>query len=272
MLRYLRPSLVLALLAACVPAKTQTVPAWDDAGGAAGDDVMAAHDPEPGAASDAPTAGDPAPATDEVDPAPAAGTGEPPEPAQESPTAADPTPVADATPAPDPGAPAKPAVELPKPIHSRVDSSCGKDSGIGQKLKPFDLKDLAGKPVSNKTYRGRVVLVNFWGTWCKPCLKELPEFEQLYRRYRKAGLTLVAMATDTDPAPVQEFVDSRKLSAKIVLGAEDYAGQYASNKFPFSFVVDDKGVIRGSYRGYKPECMGKLEADIRAQLEARVSK
>ncbi len=161
------------------------------------------------------------------------------------------------------------APALPKALHAKIDASCGKDPGVGQKLKAFSLKGTDGKPISNRSYANRVLLVNFWGTWCKPCLKELPEFDQLYRRYRKHGLTLVAIATDEDPAAVQEFVDKRKLAAKVAIGGEDYAGQYASPKFPFTFVVDTKGVIRASYRGYRPECMGKLEADIREQLEKR---
>jgi thiol-disulfide isomerase/thioredoxin len=114
-----------------------------------------------------------------------------------------------------------------------------------------------------------VLVLNFWGTWCEPCLKELPEFDRLFRRYRKHGMTLVAIATDEDPAPVDEFVAKRKLAAKVLIGGEAYANQYSSPKFPFTFVVDPEGVIRASYRGYKPECTGKLEADIREQLEKR---
>jgi thiol-disulfide isomerase/thioredoxin len=169
------------------------------------------------------------------------------------------TPAADTAPA------------LPKPLHGKVVAACGKDDGVGQRLKSFKLKTVDGKPVSQNSWRGRVLLVNFWGTWCKPCLKELPEFEQIYRRYKKHGLTLVAIATDEDPEPVKEYIDARKISAKVVIGAEDYAGQYGSTKFPFSFVVDKKGVIRASYRGYKPECIGKLEADVRKELEARAA-
>lgn len=159
---------------------------------------------------------------------------------------------------------------LPKPLHGELDAKCGKDPGVGQRLKSFALPGLeAGKQVTQGTFRGRVLLVNFWGTWCKPCLEELPEFDQLYRRYRKHGMTLLAIATDEDAAAVKELVDKRKLGAKIAIAGEDYAGQYGSPKFPFTFVVDHKGVIQASYRGYKPECLGQLEADLREQLEAR---
>ncbi|MBX7078613.1 MAG: redoxin family protein [Nannocystaceae bacterium] len=250
--------------------KAGTVPSWDDGGGAP-EGVMAAHDPAADG-GDAPSTDPTEAATGDTPVADASagegGTATPPADTGSEPVA-DPTgePVADPT-----GEPEPPALELPKPLHTKVDSSCGKDEGLGTKLKAFDLKSVDGKATTNKSLRGRVALVNFWGTWCKPCLKELPEFDQLYRRYRKHGMTLVAIATDEDPAPVKEFIDKRKLAAKVLIGAEDYAGQYGSPKFPFSFVVDDKGVIRASYRGYRPECLGKLEADLRKQLEARAAK
>lgn len=158
---------------------------------------------------------------------------------------------------------------LPAPLHAKVDEKCGKDPGVGTPAVPFTLKTPEGKELSMASLRGKVVLLNFWGTWCKPCLKELPEFDRLVRHYRKHGVVLVAVATDTEPEGVLEFGKSRKIAAKFALGGEDLAKKYDSPNFPFSFVVDDKGTIRGSYRGYKPECLGKIEQDLRASLEAR---
>jgi len=158
---------------------------------------------------------------------------------------------------------------LPAPLHAKVDEKCGKDPGVGTPAVPFTLKTPEGKELSMASLRGKVVLLNFWGTWCKPCLKELPEFDRLVRHYRKNGVVLVAVATDTEPEGVLEFGKSRKIAAKFALGGEDLAKKYDSPNFPFSFVVDDKGTIRGSYRGYKPECLGKIEQDLRASLEAR---
>ncbi len=157
---------------------------------------------------------------------------------------------------------------LPKPIFKKVDDKCGEAPGVGDKAKPFTLKTPAGKDLSLARYRKRVVLLNFWGTWCKPCLKELPEFDRLYRRYRKHGLTLIAVATDEDADKVQAFVKQRKLAAKVAIGGQDLADAYGSPKFPFSFVIDQQGSITAAYRGYEPGCLGKLEQDIRTQLEA----
>jgi len=156
---------------------------------------------------------------------------------------------------------------LPSPVHPQVSSECGNDGGVGTALKPFALPTLEGQRVGDGDYRGRVLLLNFWGTWCKPCLEELPEFDRLYRHYGPHGLALVAIATDTEPGPVQDFVRSRKLAASVLLEGEPYASQYESPNFPFTFVVDPSGTIVGSYRGFKKECLGKLEADLRRQLE-----
>jgi peroxiredoxin len=189
------------------------------------------------------------------------GGGEPPEPDDGT---------KDPEPKPEPTEPTVVTLALPKPLHGKLDAACGNDPGVGEKLKAFSLPGIEGdEPVTQGTFRGRVLVVNFWGTWCKPCLKELPEFDQIYRRYRKHGMTLLAIATDEDAAAVKGMVTEKKWGAKIAIAGEKYAEQYGSPKFPFTFVVDHKGVIRASYRGYKPECLGQLEADIREQLTVR---
>ena len=156
---------------------------------------------------------------------------------------------------------------LPAALNTKINDTCGKDPGVGTAAKPFNLKTPEGKDISLASFRGKVVLLNFWGTWCKPCLKELPEFDRLYRRYRKNGLVVIAVATDTEPDKVKEFATQAKLATKLALGGEPLSQQYDSPNFPFSFVIDGKGVIQASYRGYRPECSGKLEQDLRSQLE-----
>ena len=256
-------SLVALAVSPACKTMSSSLPTWDDADGG---DAVAQAPGEGGATPEA--EGD---ETAEVDPstgdvaAPASDTA----PVSESGDAggdAAPSPASDdAGTEPDPAA----APALPAPVYKKIDKKCGKDPGVGERLKAFDLATSDGGKVTQSTYRGRVLVVNFWGTWCKPCLKELPEFDQLYRRYRKHGMTLLAIATDEDATAVNEFKKKRRLAAKLAVGGEDYAGKYSSSQFPFTFVVDTKGVIKSSYRGYKPECMGKLEDDIRKELEKR---
>lgn len=157
---------------------------------------------------------------------------------------------------------------LPKPIHKLSGPKCQQSFSVGTKVKSFRLPSVEGeKTISPTGYRNRVVLLNFWGTWCKPCLEELPEFDRLYRKYRAHGLTLVAVATDEEPKLVQEFIDKHKLRARIALAGEEAAGVYNRPNFPFSFVIDGSGKIVAAYDFIDSSCMGDLEQVIRDELE-----
>jgi peroxiredoxin len=157
---------------------------------------------------------------------------------------------------------------LPKPIHKLSGPKCQQSFSVGTKVKPFRLPSVEGeKTISPTGYRNRVVLLNFWGTWCKPCLEELPEFDRLYRKYRAHGLTLVAVATDEEPKLVQEFIDKHKLRARVALAGEEAAGVYNRPNFPFSFVIDGSGKIVAAYDFIDGGCMGDLEQVIRDELE-----
>jgi thiol-disulfide isomerase/thioredoxin len=157
---------------------------------------------------------------------------------------------------------------LPKAIHKPGNGKCVQKFAVGEKVKSFKLPSLAGdKSISPGGYRNRVVLLNFWALWCKPCLAELPEFDRLYRKYRSHGFTLVAVTTDEDPKPVQAFVDEHKLVAKVALEGEEAAAAYDRPQFPFSFVIDGNGTIVASFEYVSDACLGDLEQVIRDSLE-----
>jgi thiol-disulfide isomerase/thioredoxin len=158
---------------------------------------------------------------------------------------------------------------LPAALHGMVKKSCGADEGLGVPMKPFSLQTVDGEPVNEGSWQGRVLLVNFWATWCKPCLRELPEFEKLHRHYESHGLTLVAIAGDEEPGPVKAYVDSSDITAKFVMGTQDYASQYGTSRYPFTLVVDADGVVRAAFFGYRRGCIGTIEAEIRRALETR---
>jgi peroxiredoxin len=182
----------------------------------------------------------------------------------------DPDTDADAQPEPASADTATPAERepLPKPTHKLSKATCQQRFSVGEKVKGFRLPSVDGdKTISPNGYRKRVLLLNFWGTWCKPCLEELPEFDRLYRKYRKHGLTLVAVATDEEPELVQAFIDKHKLKAKVALAGEAAAGAYGRPNFPFTFVVDGAGKIVAAYEFIDGNCMGDLEQVIRDELE-----
>jgi thiol-disulfide isomerase/thioredoxin len=83
----------------------------------------------------------------------------------------------------------------------------------------FELQDLSGSTRRLSDYRGKVVFLNFWATWCGPCRFEMPSMEKLYRRFKDKGLEIVAVNLQEDRASVQRFVDQYGLSFPVLLDA-----------------------------------------------------
>jgi peroxiredoxin len=91
-------------------------------------------------------------------------------------------------------------------------------------------------------HRGKVVMINFWATWCPPCLEEMPAMERLYQRQKDAGFTLVAVSVDADPKKIGPFVADHKLTFAIGLDPKmDLANGYAVRALPSSFLVGRDG-------------------------------
>ena len=117
----------------------------------------------------------------------------------------------------------------------------------------FSLRNLKGNIEGLDDHSGKVIVVNFWATWCVPCVKEMPSFENLYRRYRSQGLTLLAVSLDKgDSSKVQEFADKHKLSFPILLDNEGVAEKlYPSFSIPFTYVIDKQGRVVARVDGAK---------------------
>jgi peroxiredoxin len=117
----------------------------------------------------------------------------------------------------------------------------------------FTLRNLKGNLEGLDDHSGKVIVINFWATWCAPCVKEMPSFETLYRRYRSKGLTLLAISLDKeDSSKVQEFVDKHNLSFPVLLDTEGVAEKlYPSFTIPFTYVIDKQGRVVARVDGAK---------------------
>jgi peroxiredoxin len=108
----------------------------------------------------------------------------------------------------------------------------------------FALPTPAGGTFTLSTHRGHVVMVNFWATWCPPCLEEMPAMERLYRQHKDAGFTLVAVSVDGDPTRVGPFVTKHKFTFPVALDAKmDLANRYTVRALPSSFIVARDGTL-----------------------------
>jgi peroxiredoxin len=103
--------------------------------------------------------------------------------------------------------------------------------------------DLAG-------LRGRVVLLNFWATWCAGCLVEMPSFAEWQSKYKADGLTIVGVSMDDDSAPAAAVVRKLQLNYPVVMGDEHLGLQYGGVLgLPVTYLIDRQGVIRAHFQG-----------------------
>ena len=111
------------------------------------------------------------------------------------------------------------------------------------KTPPLALRDLAGRQHALADYRGKVVLVNFWATWCKPCEEEMPGMERLYQKYKDKGLVVLAISQDADGAgAVPPFVKKHGLTFPIGLDPKmSVSASYGVWALPSTFIIDRQG-------------------------------
>jgi peroxiredoxin len=131
----------------------------------------------------------------------------------------------------------------------------------------FTLNQLSGTPASLSQYKGQVVLVNFWATWCGPCQQELPLLDQVYKKYQPAGFTLLGVNVDKDAPAVRALLERKPLSFPVLLDpANAVSKAYHVDDMPSSVLIDRKGVIRYVHRGYKPGDENEYQDKIRQLL------
>ena len=114
-----------------------------------------------------------------------------------------------------------------------------------QAAKDFTVPSPNGKTLRLADYKGNVVFLNFWATWCPPCKEEMPAMERLYQRYKDRGLVVVALSVDAEGAPiVVPFVKEYKLTFPVGLDPKmAIAERYQVRGLPTSFLVDKKGTL-----------------------------
>jgi len=144
--------------------------------------------------------------------------------------------------------------------------------GAGYDAPAFKLKDLEGKTVSLEEYRGRIVVVDFWATWCSPCLMSIPELVEIQEKYRDKGVTVLGISVDLpeniSEADLRVFKDKLKMNYSILRAdrqvmADYFAGGESQVAIPTLFVVDQQGKIRDKLVGFRP---GKLEEALQKLL------
>ncbi len=152
----------------------------------------------------------------------------------------------------------------------KVDSFVPKGMGakesnplIGQPAPDFTLKDLTGQDVALSSLRGKTVVLDFWATWCPPCVKGLPIVAETTAAFKDKGVVFYAVNAEEDLAKINEFLKAKSLDIPVLLdSAGDVMKLYGVSAIPQSYIIDKEGVIRAAHRGLSPT----LKEDLTKEL------
>jgi len=132
----------------------------------------------------------------------------------------------------------------------------------------FVRTDLNNKRLDLKAYRGKVVLLDFWATWCAPCEVEMPIFVAWQKKYGPQGLQVVGISMDDAPALVRKLYSKMRLNYPVAMGDVKLGNLYGGVLgLPMTFLIDRNGVIQAEYQG-EPD-LNKIEAQVQLLLNSR---
>lgn len=142
----------------------------------------------------------------------------------------------------------------------------GRTSASG-KATDFTLTNQHGEKFSLSDYRGKVVILDFWATWCPPCKAEIPGFVELYDKYQDDGLEIIGISLDRDGwNPVRPFLKEYGVEYPVTIGNQQLTEQYGNiRSIPTTFVIDKKGEIRRKYVGFREDSV--FEKDFLALIK-----
>lgn len=146
-------------------------------------------------------------------------------------------------------------------------SSLASSDMIGQKAPDFALKSSTGENLRLSEYRGEVVMLNFWATWCGPCRQEMPLLDDLYNRYERVGFKLLGVNIDDNSQRAIDMMKELGVDFPVLFDAsKDVSKLYEVNAMPVTVILDREGNVRYVHKGYKPGYEEKYLNEVRALL------
>jgi peroxiredoxin len=162
------------------------------------------------------------------------------------------------------------ALNLALPVFAMGEISPGRSPAQKPRVAPdFTLKDLFGNEVKLSSLRGKVILLNFWATWCPPCRNEMPHLQELYQTLRGKDFEMLAVSIDyTGKNTVAQFINNNGYTFRVLLDVNNKAASlYNVTGIPATFIIDKKGRIVESVVGYRqwadPEVIKQIEGLLR---------
>jgi peroxiredoxin len=142
-----------------------------------------------------------------------------------------------------------------------------------RKIAPdFDLRDASGKSIRLSDFKGRVVLLNFWATWCGGCKVEIPELIEFQNKYKHRGFEVIGVSNDQDGWKiVKPFVEEKRINYTVVLGDDKICKRYGVEAMPVTLLIDNRGRIAASHQGVLDKEAGEDEIKMLIQESSKNS-
>jgi len=151
-------------------------------------------------------------------------------------------------------------------LFSAAAQTATRGAGVGHSAPNFSRADLSHRKIVLSSYRGKVVLLNFWATWCEPCLTEMPTFVEWQKQYGSQNFQVIGISMDDTTPEVIATVSRLKLNYPVLMGDEylgaDYGGVLG---LPVTFLIDRDGKIRARYQGAS---LTRIRDDIQNLLQS----
>ena len=140
-------------------------------------------------------------------------------------------------------------------------------SDISGKAPDFTLKSRSGKNLRLSDYRGNVVLLNFWASWCGPCRQEMPLLEAMYKKYKKLGFVILGVNVEQDSSKANTYLSDVSVSFPVLYDNNNTASKlYNVSAMPTTVIIDRNGNMRYLHKGYKPG----YEKDYKKQVKTLI--
>jgi cytochrome c biogenesis protein CcmG, thiol:disulfide interchange protein DsbE len=137
----------------------------------------------------------------------------------------------------------------------------------GQAVPSFKVISTTGQTISQENYRGHVLILDFFATWCQPCRQSIPHLVEMDRKYGRQGLQILGLSVDDEgERTVKTFTDEFRVNYPLALAGDSTTVDFGVRSVPIMFLIDKKGRIVEVYRGYSNEMARSVEQSIKRLL------
>ncbi len=142
---------------------------------------------------------------------------------------------------------------------------------VGRRAPNFVLKDIQGKKVGLDDFKGKVLIVDFWATWCSPCREQMPTYTALQSLYAPRGFSMIGLSVDDGPEVVRDFAENYRVNFPLLMADEQVRQQYGgTGVLPTTFVIDKGGIVRYEFKGPPPAKL-LFQRRVEELLEERIT-